>query len=99
MNECATPTRLQGERLRLAGRAGICLAVARECEAPGERGPASTQLQAEVLPPLQAAARSLQVAGPVDLHEWLTELQRELTRLADGLDPVALHYGGLAAAL
>jgi signal transduction histidine kinase len=57
------------------------------------------ELWAQVALPLEEAARSLQNAGAVDLHERLTVLQGELMRFAEGLDPVALHAGGLAPAL
>jgi signal transduction histidine kinase len=57
------------------------------------------ELLAQVVPPLAEAGRSLQIAGAIALHERLTALQGELMRLAEGLDPVALHAGGLAPAL
>ena len=57
------------------------------------------ELWTQVVSPLGEAGRSLQNAGAVDLHQRLTALRRELMVFAQGLDPVALHAGGLAPAL
>ena len=59
----------------------------------------AAEVRAQVVPPLEAAGRALQDAGAGDLRERLTGLRRELMRFAEGLDPVALHEGGLAPAL
>ena len=59
----------------------------------------AAELRAQVVPPLGEAGQSLQKAGAGDLHLRLSTLRRELMRFAEGLDPVALHTGGLAAAL
>jgi signal transduction histidine kinase len=59
----------------------------------------AAELLDQVVPPLGEAGRSLQNAGGGDLHQRLTALRRELMRFAQGLDPVALHAGGLAPAL
>jgi signal transduction histidine kinase len=59
----------------------------------------AAEVRAQVVPPLEAADRALQDAGAGDLRERLTGLRRELMRFAEGLDPVALHEGGLAPAL
>jgi hypothetical protein len=59
----------------------------------------AAELRAQVVPPLGEAGQSLRNAGAGDLHLRLTTLRRELMRFAEGLDPVALHTGGLAAAL
>ena len=59
----------------------------------------AAELRAQVVPPLEEAGRALQDAGAGDLHQRLTDLRRELMRFAEGLDPVALHAGGLAPAL
>jgi signal transduction histidine kinase len=59
----------------------------------------AAELRAQAVPPLDEAGRALQDAGAGDLHQRLTELRRELMRFAEGLDPVALHTGGLAPAL
>jgi hypothetical protein len=59
----------------------------------------AAELRAQVEPPLGEAGRALQDAGAGDLHQRVTALRRELMRFAEGLDPVALHAGGLAPAL
>jgi histidine kinase/DNA gyrase B/HSP90-like ATPase len=59
----------------------------------------AAELRAQVVPPLEEAGRALQEAGAGDLHQRLMALRRELMRFAEGLDPVALHAGGLAPAL
>ncbi len=59
----------------------------------------AAELWAQVVSPLGEAGRSLQNAGACDLHQRLTALRSELMLFAQGLDPVALHAGGLAPAL
>ena len=59
----------------------------------------AAELLAQVEPPLGEAGRALHDAGAGDLHQRLTALCHELMRFAEGLDPVALHAGGLAPAL
>ncbi len=59
----------------------------------------AAELRTQVVPPLGEAGRALEHAGAGDLHQRLTALHRELMRLAEGLDPVAVHAGGLAPAL
>lgn len=59
----------------------------------------AAELRAQVVSPLGEAGQSLQNAGAGDLHQRLSTLRRELMLFAEGLDPVALHSGGLAPAL
>ena len=64
-----------------------------------ERRRLAAELRAHVVPPLDEAALALAGAGAEDLRERLASLNAELMGFAEGLDPVALHEGGLAPAL
>jgi signal transduction histidine kinase len=57
------------------------------------------ELRADVDPLLEEAGRSLLVARANELYKRLHAVRRQLARFASGLDPVALHEGGLAPAL
>jgi signal transduction histidine kinase len=59
----------------------------------------AAELRTQVDPSLEEAAQALRRTGADDLHARLIGVRHGLDRFAEGLDPVALHTGGLAAAL